>query len=190
MANVNDIIFWYGKNIIQDSSNRLVTDIQIAYWNKKSDTDHTHNDIYYTKTEIDKKLGNISAGIPATLTWGDITDKPDAFIPSSHNHIISDITDLQAKLDTKVSNAPILVTDWNSATDIGYYYSEKAADNSPEETLGYFGQICKSLTSIIQILYPEDASGDIKQYMRRGTISKDDGTITWESDWGCATYAR
>ena len=26
-----DIISWYGKNIIQDTNNRLVTDVQIDY---------------------------------------------------------------------------------------------------------------------------------------------------------------
>ena len=105
-----DIISWYGKNIIQDTNNRLVTDVQIDYWNKKSNpdhthderyyteteinnllnnksnTDHTHDERYYTETEIDNKLKNISSSIPTTMTWESITGKPSSYPPSSHNH--------------------------------------------------------------------------------------------------------
>ena len=106
----DDIISWYGKNIIQDANNRLVTDVQIDYWNKKSNPDHTHDDRYYTETEInnllngksntghthddryyteteiDNKLKNISGSIPTTMTWENITGKPSTYPPSSHNH--------------------------------------------------------------------------------------------------------
>ena len=105
-----DIISWYGKNIIQDTNNRLVTDVQIDYWNKKSNPDHTHDERYYTETEInnllnnksnidhthdgryyteteiDNKLKNISSSIPTTMTWESITGKPSSYPPSSHNH--------------------------------------------------------------------------------------------------------
>ncbi len=79
------------------------------------------------------------------------------------------------------------IKDWNNATSVGYYYAAKGATNAPEATLGYFGQVCKSTTSIIQTIFPEGASGDIKQYMRRGTISG--STVAWETDWACITYA-
>ena len=105
-----DIISWYGKNIIQDTNNRLVTDVQIDYWNKKSnpdhthderyyteteinnllnnksDTNHTHDERYYTETEIDNKLKNISSSIPTTMSWESISGKPSSYPPSSHNH--------------------------------------------------------------------------------------------------------
>jgi len=106
---------------------------------------------------------------------------------SSHTHTIANVTNLQATLDSKVNNAPTLVTNWNNATSAGYYYAAKGATNAPEATLGYFGQVCKSTTSIIQTIFPEGASGDIKQYMRRGTISG--SAVTWETDWACITYA-
>ena len=105
----------------------------------------------------------------------------------NHTHTIANVTNLQATLDSKVNNAPTLVTNWNNATSAGYYYAAKGATNAPEATLGYFGQVCKSLTSIIQTIFPEGASGDIKQYMRRGTISG--SAVTWETDWACITYA-
>ena len=105
----------------------------------------------------------------------------------NHTHTIANVTGLQTALDSKVTNAPTVVTNWNSATNAGYYYAAKGASNAPEATLGYFGQVCKSTTSIIQTIFPEGASGDIKQYMRRGTISG--SAVTWETDWACITYA-
>ena len=105
----------------------------------------------------------------------------------NHTHTIANVTNLQATLDSKVNNAPTLVTNWNNATSAGYYYAAKGATNAPEATLGYFGQVCKSTTSIMQTIFPEGASGDIKQYMRRGTISG--SAVTWETDWACITYA-
>ena len=110
-VNLDDIIiYWYGKNIIQDANNRLVTDVQIDYWNKKSDPNHTHDERYYTETEmntflnnksnidhthdnryytegeIDDKLKNISNSIPTSMSWESITGKPSTYPPSSHNH--------------------------------------------------------------------------------------------------------
>ena len=105
----------------------------------------------------------------------------------NHTHTIANVTGLQTALDSKVTNAPTVVTNWNSATNPGYYYAAKGASNAPEATLGYFGQVCKSTTSIMQTIFPEGASGDIKQYMRRGTISG--SAVTWETDWACITYA-
>ena len=150
---------------------------------------HTHDDRYYTETEIDTKL-NGKAASSHTHTIANITNLQttlDGKAASSHTHTIANVTNLQTTLDSKVNNAPTLVTNWNSATNTGYYYAAKGATNAPESTLGYFGEVCKSTTSIMQIIYPEGASGDIKQYMRRGTISG--STITWESNWACITYA-
>ncbi|QJD50107.1 minor tail protein [Mycobacterium phage Danforth] len=40
-------------------------------------------------------------GPPGTTTWAGITDKPATFPPSTHTHPISQVTGLQAALDTK-----------------------------------------------------------------------------------------
>ena len=53
---------------------------------------HTHDDRYYTESEIDEKL----SGLPTsghTHAWGDITGKPSTFAPSTHKHVKADITD-------------------------------------------------------------------------------------------------
>ena len=142
-----------------------------------------------------KSINITPAGIGAaasshTHTIANVTGLQSALdgkAASSHTHAIANVTGLQTALDSKVSNAPTLVTNWNNATSAGYYYAAKGATNAPEATLGYFGQVCKSATSIMQTIFPEGASGDIKQYMRRGTISG--SSVTWETDWACITYA-
>ena len=96
----------------------------------------------------------------------------------NHTHTIANVTNLQTTLDSKVNNAPTLVTNWNNATSAGYYYAAKGATNAPEATLGYFGQVCKSTTSIIQTIFPEGASGDIKQYGEDVTAGDKKGNLS------------
>lgn len=58
---------------------------------------HTHDDRYYTESEIDEKL----SGLPTsghTHAWGDITGKPSTFAPSAHKHVKADITDFPTSL--------------------------------------------------------------------------------------------
>lgn len=43
-------------------------------------------------------------GPAGTTSWTGITDKPSTFTPSPHAHPISDVTDLQTALDSKISN--------------------------------------------------------------------------------------
>jgi hypothetical protein len=44
-------------------------------------------------------------GPAGTTSWNGITDKPTIFAPSTHTHEISEITDLQAKLDSKINES-------------------------------------------------------------------------------------
>lgn len=46
------------------------------------------------------------AGITAP-TWASITSKPSTFPPSSHTHVVADVTGLQAVLDAKVSASDV-----------------------------------------------------------------------------------
>lgn len=71
-------IYWYGKNIIQDASNRLVTDSEKNTWNGKANKDHSHtiSDITNLQTTLDGKAA------------------------SNHTHTASQIT----TLDTYLSN--------------------------------------------------------------------------------------
>lgn len=58
---------------------------------------HTHDDRYYTESEIDQKL----SGLPTsghTHAWADITGKPSTFTPSAHKHVKADITDFPTSM--------------------------------------------------------------------------------------------
>lgn len=58
---------------------------------------HTHDDRYYTESEIDEKL----SGLPTsghTHAWDDITGKPSTFTPSAHKHVKADITDFPTSM--------------------------------------------------------------------------------------------
>jgi len=43
----------------------------------------------------------LDSGAGTTVAWGDITGIPSTFTPSAHTHVISDVTGLQAALDSK-----------------------------------------------------------------------------------------
>lgn len=55
---------------------------------------------------------NLELGTTATTaksgdwlpSWGDVTGKPSVFLPSSHTHVITDVTNLQSALDGKASS--------------------------------------------------------------------------------------
>lgn len=50
--------------------------------------------------------GNISvSGGSASTDWADITNKPSAFTPSAHTHVINDVTGLQTALDGKAATS-------------------------------------------------------------------------------------
>ena len=57
----------------------------------KSDKSHTHDDKYYTETEIDSKISTINSSVNSKANF-------------SHAHAISDITNLQSTLDGKSSS--------------------------------------------------------------------------------------
>ena len=57
----------------------------------KANASHTHDDRYYTETEINSKISTLNSSI-------------DGKANSSHTHAISDITNLQTTLDGKASS--------------------------------------------------------------------------------------
>lgn len=44
----------------------------------------------------------VPSSVSGTVDWADITGKPSTFTPSTHTHVISDVTGLQTALDNKV----------------------------------------------------------------------------------------
>jgi len=59
-------------------------------------------------TDNDGKVD--AAEVADSVPWTGVTGKPSTFHPSSHTHIISNITGLQAALDGKMSVGPLT---WN-----------------------------------------------------------------------------
>lgn len=92
----------------------------------KSDSGHTHDDRYYTESEINTKLNAkanadhtheiseltdlsgasvnhaLTADTANAVAWNNITGKPDTYTPGTHSHSISDVTNLQTTLNAKV----------------------------------------------------------------------------------------
>lgn len=138
-------------------SAKSYTDAEIAEWvgdktvsvqvqtamATKADSNHTHDDRYYTESEINTKLdaksdkththdlSNASvnyaatAGVASSVAWANVQDKPSAYTPATHNHSINDVTNLQVTLDGKVPtsrkvNGKALTGDITlSASDVG-----------------------------------------------------------------------
>lgn len=102
-----------------------VTGLQDAL-DGKAAADHNHDSVYAPKEATAAAL-NAKLTIPAGGTagqvigktsdgygwitvsggvssWNDLTDKPSAFPPATHNHVIGDVTGLENKLNEKISS--------------------------------------------------------------------------------------
>lgn len=102
-----------------------VTGLQDAL-DGKAAADHNHDSVYAPKEATAAAL-NAKLTIPAGGTagqvigktsdgygwitvsggvssWNDLTDKPSAFPPATHNHVIGDVTGLENKLSEKISS--------------------------------------------------------------------------------------
>ncbi|PFE80063.1 hypothetical protein CN333_00275 [Bacillus thuringiensis] len=70
------------------------------------------------------KLGDIikalqeSSGGAVTISWTDINGKPNTFSPSTHNHTIANVTNLQTTLDAKLTASKAASQANSTATDV------------------------------------------------------------------------
>lgn len=87
-------------------------------------------------------LNELIATKSSVSSWNDIADKPSTFTPSAHNHTITEITGLQAELNSKASsshthtiaNVTNLQAELNKKSDTGHshddrYYTETEVNN-------------------------------------------------------------
>jgi hypothetical protein len=115
-----------------------VTGLQTALDSKQAagsyaSLSHTHDDRYYTETEIDAFLGDITpadhthviddvTGLQAAL---DSKQAAGSYAAASHTHIIGDVTGLQASLDGKQAAGSYATA---SHTHDDRYYTETESD--------------------------------------------------------------
>ena len=75
--------------------------------------------------ELIESSGGGGTGEGGVSSWNDLTDKPETFTPSTHTHGISEITDLQTKLNTLTDHTSDTTkhitaserTNWNNKLD-------------------------------------------------------------------------
>lgn len=95
-----------------------------GYWGEIKGTITNQTDLVdYIANQID----NID--VITEVSWNDIQNKPATYIPSAHNHTISNITNLQTVLDAKWNKTDLIYTD--TLTDrYGYTLKQTIIDAS------------------------------------------------------------
>lgn len=111
-----------------DMIQRIKTDVTTlsAGLANKANENHTHDDRYYTESEMDTKLaGKSNTG--HSHAWSAITDKPSTFAPSAHNHDDRYYTEseMNTKLDGKAA-----ASHTHTKTEIGLGNVDNTADAS------------------------------------------------------------
>ena len=103
---------WRAKKVIQDQSNRLVTDTQIKKWDSKTDPGHTHTKTDITDFPSSMPASDVKAWAKAdnkpSYVWNEIGNKPTEFNPSSHKHLKNDITDFPESIKNPLSMSIML----------------------------------------------------------------------------------
>ena len=204
---------WPGSRILQDESNRLVTDIQIAAWNGKAEASHTHTKSQITDfptslknpSSVTVKLNGGAAEGVDMFTYDGSTAKAIDITPvgigaanKDHTHSFSDIG--------AISSKTIEVTDWNKALRNGYYLSKFSAVNTPDDATSpnycYAGQVIVGSYFIEQTVYVDAINtkgaisrpAEILKYIRYGMITDVDSngnptTVDWQ-EWNNIMYVK
>lgn len=112
---------------------------------------------------------------PAPATKAELDGKAN----STHNHSAADMTSgtlPDARLPGRLGTTGATVTDWNSATTNGFYFSTSSAANKPPGTTGnLLGTVIATGTTVTQRVfdYQNDAAAD---------------TMTWRRDMQASTW--
>lgn len=119
-------------------------------------TDSTQKDFIKNKPT----LGTLSA--KDSLAYSELTGVPTSFTPSSHTHPISQVTDLQASLDAKASNADLSNLESEVTKDLQAVNTALAgkADKVHTHTVSQITDMPKVVLSVNGIT-PDD-SGNVK----------------------------
>ena len=119
-------------------------------------TDSTKNDFIKNKPT----LGTLSA--KNSLAYSELTGVPTSFTPSSHTHPISQVTNLQAALDAKASNADLSNLESKVTKDLQAVNTalEGKANKAHTHTVSQITDMPKVVLSVNDIT-PDD-SGNVK----------------------------
>lgn len=119
-------------------------------------TDSTKNDFIKNKPT----LGTLSA--KNSLAYSELTGVPTSFTPSSHTHPISQVTNLQAALDAKASNADLSNLESEVTKDLQAVNTalEGKANKAHTHTVSQITDMPKVVLSVNDIT-PDD-SGNVK----------------------------
>ena len=99
----------------------------------------------------------------------DLSDNPEVILPNASG-TIARLEDINKK-----------ITDWNTVTGSGFYYSSAGASNAPVSDAAITGNVSATGSMIVQTVYPESTdSMELVSYARKGIYNS--GTITW-SKW-------
>lgn len=126
---------------------------------------HTHDDRYYTETEIDNKLLTKS-DTTHTHTWDNISGKPTTFTPSTHNH--DDRYYTETEIDAKLAGMPI-----SGHNHDDRYYTETELQTSGSAIV-HWGNISNK-----PVTYPADAHNHDDRYY---TETESDNKYLQKSD--------
>ena len=99
----------------------------------------------------------------------DLSDNPEVTLPNASG-TIARLEDINKK-----------ITDWNTVTGSGFYYSSADASNAPVSDAGITGNVYATGNMIVQTVYPESNDDtELISYTRKGI--KSDNNILW-SKW-------
>ena len=144
---VNNYVMWPGSRIKQDETYRLVTDVQIAAWNSKSDAAHTHTKSQITDfpaslknpTSVVIKLNSGTTEGTNMFTYDgsaaksiNITSSSIGAAAASHNHTVANITDFPESL----KNPNSISIQLNSGTATTYDGSAAKSINITAASVG------------------------------------------------------